>query len=74
MALKYLKRNLYQKCLRNFLAEVNILIDLLIRFSTEIQIIHILTFNMQGRDNCGKPYVYYTMRFMELGDLFKFVN
>lgn len=50
------------------------MIDIRIKFRDELNITNILDFNFRGKNSFSKPYVYYTMPFIELGDLFKIVE
>lgn len=60
--------------MRHFLAEINILIDIRVSIKEDIRITNLISFNTNGRDENNKPYIYYTMPFIEFGDLFKMVE
>lgn len=74
VAMKSLRRKLFSSRLKHFLAEINILINLRFKGSEELRIAHILEFQLQGEDQYGRQYCYYTMRFVEYGDLFKLME
>ena len=50
------------------------LVNLRLKGSFDLKIAHILDFNLSGLDQHGKSYCYYTMRFVEYGDLFKLME
>ncbi len=60
--------------MKHFLAEINLLVNLRLKGSSELKIAQILDFNLSGLDQHGKAYCYYAMRFVEYGDLFKLME
>ncbi len=65
-----LRNNCLRSKLEYFFLEIRCLAYLKKRFPNGLQIPKIFDFNFSGKFSTGKPVVYYTMEFIELGEFF----
>lgn len=69
IALKCLANSNVRATLRNFVAEITTLVRISL-MSNSFNATKILDFNLSGSDEFHNPVIYYTMEYVELGELF----